>query len=135
MKMRYDFKLNIFNSGPYIPLIDGNSCKNCSVCIEKCPVGAIKTEIDSYSVNLKDCLGCGICAEVCPHGSIKMNIKSDRIRKDSEPGTLRMVLSLIYVYTSMLPLVTLYRLTNGSMRNRAENAVPNKNDVFRIDMQ
>lgn len=87
------------------------------------------------SVNLKDCLGCGICAEACPHDSISMTLSRDRVRKDTEPGMLRMILSLIYVYSSMIPMVTLYRIINGSMRHRSENALPNKNDFFRSDMQ
>ena len=86
-------------------------------------------------VNLKDCLGCGICSEVCQEGSIEMIISKDRVRKDSVPGSLRMILSLIYIYASMIPLVTLYRLFAGSMRARAKEAEPNANDVFRKDMQ
>jgi hypothetical protein len=35
----------------------------------------------------------------------------------------------------MIPLVVLYRLINGSIRHRSENAVPNENDPFRADMQ
>lgn len=135
MRMRYDYKLNIFNSGPYIPLIDRDLCKNCGACIEKCPVKALISDNASPSTNLKDCLGCGICAEACPHDSIKMDICNDRLRKDSEPGTLRMFLSLIYVYASMIPLVTLYKLINGSMGYKTEKAIPNNNDVFRVDMQ
>lgn len=135
MRMRYDFRLNIFNSGPYIPVMNKDSCQRCGICIEKCPVKALTQGELSPAVNLKNCLGCGICAEVCPHDSIQMTISDDRIRKDSEPGMLRIILSLIYVYVSMIPLVTLYRFINGSMRHRAENASPNSNDLFRPNMQ
>jgi Pyruvate/2-oxoacid:ferredoxin oxidoreductase delta subunit len=135
MRMRYGFKLDIYNSGPYAPEITANACNSCSTCIEKCPVHALSFVNDRLEVNPKDCLGCGICAEVCPQGSIGMVLSKDRIRKDSEPGTLRMILSLLYVYASMIPLVTLYRLFAGSMRHKSKDAIPNKNDVFRKDMQ
>jgi Pyruvate/2-oxoacid:ferredoxin oxidoreductase delta subunit len=135
MRMRYDFKLDIFNSGPYIPEITTGTCNACGICVEKCPVQALSLTESGPAVNLKDCLGCGICSEVCKEGSIRMVISKARIRKDSEPGALRMIGSLIYVYASMIPLVTLYRLFAGSMRARAKEAEPNANDVFRKDMQ
>lgn len=135
MRMRYEFNLDIYNSGPYIPEFSLNSCNACKACIEKCPAHALSFVDDCLTVNLKNCLGCGICSETCHQGSIQMIISKDRIRKDSEPGTLRMILSLIYVYLSMIPLVTLYRFIAGSMRQRAKDAIPNTNDVFRKDMQ
>jgi len=135
LRMRYDFKLNIYNSGPYIPEITARKCKNCNICINKCPVHAIAFNNDKLEINLKDCLGCGICAEICPQSSIRMIINKERIRNDSEPGTMRMILSLIYVYMSMIPLVTTYRLIAGSMLQRAKEAIPNENDVFKKNMQ
>lgn len=135
LKMRYDFKLDIYNSGPYIPVMVTGKCQNCSKCISKCPVHALTFNNDHPDVNLKDCLGCGICAEACPQDLIKMTISKDRIRKDSEPGTMRMILSLLYVYVSMIPLVLIYRLISGSMLQRAKEAIPNKNDVFTKNMQ
>jgi len=135
LRMRYDFKLDIYNSGPYVPEMTAGACSACGMCADRCPVRAIALTDGRPSVNLKDCLGCGICSETCPENCIRMVISRDRIRKDSEPGTLRMILSLIYVYASMIPLVTLYRLVTGSRRHLARNARPNANDVFRKDMQ
>ena len=135
MRMRYDYKLDIYNSGPYVPDISADTCNACGICADACPVHALSVTSDGPATNLKDCLGCGICSEVCPENSIRMVISSERIRKDKEPGTLRMIVSLIYVYASMIPLVTLYRLVAGSIRQRSKQAIPNANDVFSKDMQ
>jgi NAD-dependent dihydropyrimidine dehydrogenase PreA subunit len=135
MRMRYDYKLDVYNSGPYVPEITTNPCSACGVCVEKCPVHAMSITNDLPAVNLDDCLGCGICSEACPQDSIQMVISRDRIRKDSEPGRLRMILSLIYVYASMIPLVMFYRFFAGSMRQRSKEAQPNANDVLKREMQ
>jgi Pyruvate/2-oxoacid:ferredoxin oxidoreductase delta subunit len=135
LKMRYEFKLDIYNSGPYLPVFENEKCNDCQICVNKCPVNALSEHNNKLELNRDRCLGCGICAEVCDKKAITMVIHQDRVRRDSEPGPLRMFFSLLYIYTSMMPMVMLYRLINGSMQERVLNAGPNKNDVFHDNMQ
>jgi 2-oxoglutarate ferredoxin oxidoreductase subunit delta len=56
-------------------------CKGCGLCIEKCPVKAIKfskTDLGVYStpsveIDLKKCVWCGLCETVCPDSALKID--------------------------------------------------------------
>jgi NADPH-dependent glutamate synthase beta subunit-like oxidoreductase/glutamate synthase domain-containing protein 3/Pyruvate/2-oxoacid:ferredoxin oxidoreductase delta subunit len=53
--------------------ISCGTCRDCSMCLETCPEGAIvRTEKEDgtveYTSEDKYCIGCGICAGVCPCG-------------------------------------------------------------------
>lgn len=135
MKMRYDFRLDVYHSGPYLPVINTSKCNDCLICIKKCLVNALSEENEKVVRDQKKCLGCGICAEACSRDAIEMEFHQDRVREDSEPGPFRMFFSLLYLYMSMMPLVVLYRLATGSMQERGLTAAPNNNDVFKPDMQ
>jgi Fe-S-cluster-containing hydrogenase component 2 len=49
------------------------TCRDCSICLEACPEGAIRRdekEDGSFEYISDDnyCIGCGICAGMCPCG-------------------------------------------------------------------
>ena len=47
-------------------------CKNCGICIEKCPGGAIVRNDGDVCQILEDhCSYCGICKEVCQVQAVK----------------------------------------------------------------
>jgi len=53
--------------------ISCGTCRDCSMCLETCPEGAIvRTEKEDGTVEYhsedKYCIGCGICAGICPCG-------------------------------------------------------------------
>jgi Pyruvate/2-oxoacid:ferredoxin oxidoreductase delta subunit len=53
--------------------ISCGTCRDCSMCLETCPEGAIiRTEKEDGSVEYTSddqyCIGCGICAGICPCG-------------------------------------------------------------------
>jgi NADPH-dependent glutamate synthase beta subunit-like oxidoreductase/glutamate synthase domain-containing protein 3/Pyruvate/2-oxoacid:ferredoxin oxidoreductase delta subunit len=53
--------------------ISCGTCRDCSMCLETCPEGAIvRTEKEDgsyeYTSDDKYCIGCGICAGICPCG-------------------------------------------------------------------
>jgi Pyruvate/2-oxoacid:ferredoxin oxidoreductase delta subunit len=53
--------------------ISCGTCRDCSMCLETCPEGAIvRTELEDgtaeYISEDKYCIGCGICAGICPCG-------------------------------------------------------------------
>lgn len=53
-----------------------NLCKNCSVCVEKCPKKALfLAEDGTVGFDPKQCCGCDTCIHVCPFGC------SPRIRR------------------------------------------------------
>ncbi|MCD4830215.1 MAG: 4Fe-4S binding protein [Anaerohalosphaeraceae bacterium] len=53
--------------------INEEKCKGCTLCVKKCPVGAIKGAKKSphYIVEEK-CIGCGSCVEACPFNAIEV---------------------------------------------------------------
>jgi NADPH-dependent glutamate synthase beta subunit-like oxidoreductase/Pyruvate/2-oxoacid:ferredoxin oxidoreductase delta subunit len=49
------------------------ACRDCSMCVEACPEGAITREEKEngsfeYVADDKYCIGCGVCAGICPCG-------------------------------------------------------------------
>jgi NADPH-dependent glutamate synthase beta subunit-like oxidoreductase/glutamate synthase domain-containing protein 3/Pyruvate/2-oxoacid:ferredoxin oxidoreductase delta subunit len=53
--------------------ISCGTCRDCSMCLETCPEGAIvRTEKEDgtaeYTSDDRYCIGCGICAGICPCG-------------------------------------------------------------------
>jgi len=61
----------------FIPTLDMNSCVNCGICTEKCPIDAVEminagNESETPEVNKQICIGCGVCASSCPTGSQTM---------------------------------------------------------------
>jgi Pyruvate/2-oxoacid:ferredoxin oxidoreductase delta subunit len=130
MKMRYDYGLDVYHSGPYVPKIKQGACTNCGLCLEKCPVKAVSSSGSEPVIDLSRCLGCGICAEVCPSQGITMEKRPERVRKDSEPGFLRLFLSVAYVYLNIVPAFLAFRLMKGSRRQVAEDALPRQSDYI-----
>jgi len=55
-------------------------CKGCGLCIEICPVGALKFSDKRKGVygnqtiecDLDKCIQCGKCEKICPDGAIKI---------------------------------------------------------------
>jgi Pyruvate/2-oxoacid:ferredoxin oxidoreductase delta subunit len=135
MRMRYRYGLDAYQSGPYLPEFGPKDCKQCSACIDKCPVHALSVVGGKPVVDLKTCLGCGICAEICPNDSIEMIIHQDRMRKDEEPGAIRLFISVLFIYLMMLPVFAAHRLITGSRMNRLKTAAPIQSDLYHEGMQ
>lgn len=58
--------------------IDYDKCKNCMICAEKCPTGAIYALLDTRKkaeIDEDKCVGCTICAKKCPVGAIEGELK------------------------------------------------------------
>lgn len=62
------------------PRISAKHCKNCGICLDYCPAGAIVQQ-DGAAVILDDkCIGCGECLVVCKVGAVKMRWGGDARR-------------------------------------------------------
>lgn len=77
----------------YMPKLNSNfqpeilekDCIGCGVCVEKCPVDAIRLEDKKAVVDIDVCFGCGVCARFCPSKAIEMERreKTKFVPKDS----------------------------------------------------
>ena len=56
---------------PYKPVYVGG-CDGCGVCVEVCPLDAIKLENGEPRVDLVSCDGCGACVSRCPRGALRL---------------------------------------------------------------
>lgn len=64
----------------YRPVIT-DKCKKCNICVNSCPVGAIKPDKDgNLKINDKLCIRCLCCHEFCPHQAIEI-VKSSIAKK------------------------------------------------------
>ena len=56
--------------------------ENCTICIDKCPIGAVAIELREGRIHVIEdgCTGCGVCEHDCPTSpkSIVVNPKSSR---------------------------------------------------------
>ncbi len=62
------------------PRINPKVCRNCSLCLDYCPAGAIIQKEGSAYILDDRCIGCGECMVVCKLGAVKMRWDADSIR-------------------------------------------------------
>ena len=63
------------------PVIDGERCKACGLCIANCPKKILSRGEDFNSqgafytvcVDETQCIACGVCAMMCPDAAIEIN--------------------------------------------------------------
>lgn len=56
----------VYNGVPLSPYASIKKCRECDMCGEKCPVGAIDM-MNPTDTNKTKCMSCGRCIYVCPH--------------------------------------------------------------------
>jgi Ni,Fe-hydrogenase III small subunit/Pyruvate/2-oxoacid:ferredoxin oxidoreductase delta subunit len=75
------------------PVIDSSKCNDdCHLCIDICPVEALKKKKNELSLDMGRCLFCGDCADICPSAAITFSrdhrlaakAKSDLVLSDNE---------------------------------------------------
>ena len=72
-----------------MPWISEDLCTGCKVCVEECPVSAIKMRDNGLVIiDEIECIRCGKCHEVCPQ---------DAVRHDSERIPQEITLNLQWV--------------------------------------
>lgn len=48
-------------------------CEGCGVCVETCPVGAVRLEKEALTVDKDRCTGCEACVEACPEKALSLS--------------------------------------------------------------
>lgn len=72
-------------SGDYSRCISCGTCRDCRMCINSCPEGAI-SRVDlpdgtyQYESDAEKCIGCGICVGVCPCGIWSIHPNPEKIK-------------------------------------------------------
>jgi len=56
---------------PFIATCDEDTCIACRVCVDRCPVGAIKVD-EVATVDRDTCIGCGLCVVGCDADSMRL---------------------------------------------------------------
>ncbi len=83
------FKEGMNLTSNFISSKNKNKCINCKICVEKCPVKAIKITkrkgVYSPKIDKNICIGCGVCASNCPQKvfSMKRKEKLTTVPKDN----------------------------------------------------
>jgi len=63
-----------------VAVINTDVCRKCGLCVEACPLGAIKgrprvlPEVDEGL-----CIGCGMCVEACPFNAIRLEARWSKL--------------------------------------------------------
>ena len=51
--------------------VDKEKCTGCGICVDACPLEAIKIENDKAVIS-DDCSECGVCETECPNDAISL---------------------------------------------------------------
>jgi ferredoxin len=59
----------------YVSKIDHELCTACGVCVERCPMEAVRLNGDAAEIIDGRCIGCGVCIPTCPGEAISLEAK------------------------------------------------------------
>jgi len=52
--------------------VDTEKCTGCGLCVDACPVEAIRLDDGVALVDKEACTECGLCVDECPNEAISM---------------------------------------------------------------
>ena len=56
----------------YMSRVEADLCIGCSLCVAKCPFGAVELREDVVEVDQAACMGCGVCISTCEEGALSL---------------------------------------------------------------
>lgn len=59
-------------SSPFVAACDGETCKACGVCVDRCQMDAIAMKEEQVTISMDRCIGCGLCVSTCPTKSLTL---------------------------------------------------------------
>ena len=62
------------------PRVNAKACRNCGMCMEFCPAGAIVQAEGHVVIDDAKCIGCGECLVACKKGAVKFRWDEDAAR-------------------------------------------------------
>jgi formate hydrogenlyase subunit 6/NADH:ubiquinone oxidoreductase subunit I len=62
----------------YHAQVNAALCTGSGVCVERCPIDAVKLVDAVASIDLARCIGCGLCVPTCPENAVRL------VKKDQE---------------------------------------------------
>ena len=65
-----------YEMSPIKAFVDEKKCDGCGLCVDACPVDAIKV-MGKAEINVAICKGCGSCISSCPRNAIDLKIFSN----------------------------------------------------------
>lgn len=61
----------------YYAVAKMNTCDGCELCVDRCPVNAVRVNDVIPVVETPICIGCGLCVTGCPTGTLSLVRKSE----------------------------------------------------------
>jgi ferredoxin len=61
-----------FYTSSYLAVLDTDECTGCGMCLDRCPMDAIKIDDASSKIDENKCIGCGLCVSTCPVDAISL---------------------------------------------------------------
>ena len=55
-------------------IVDREKCDGCGVCVESCPMDALRMKDDIPFLKYDECWYCGACVEDCPRRAIRLEL-------------------------------------------------------------
>jgi Fe-S-cluster-containing hydrogenase component 2 len=63
----------------YYAQVNTELCTGCKICVDRCPIDAVKVEGAVASVDLARCIGCGLCVPTCSENAMFLVKKAQEI--------------------------------------------------------
>ena len=67
-----------YSDAPYVFADECETKYGCTKCVQICPVNALKSDLQSITVDESQCNRCGLCSAICPVGAIQLPRFSER---------------------------------------------------------
>jgi electron transport complex protein RnfB len=79
-----------FVSSPFRATLDSATCKDCGICLTRCPMDALmRDEAGVLRLDPDRCIGCGLCVSTCASASLVLERKPEAEQREVPATFLR----------------------------------------------